>query len=213
MTVVPRRHLLSLIFLILIGTLASVLLQNSRPMWRDATGSAAADRIGREDTSPEVIWGKSELTVITFPDYQCPACRRASPALQSAAKRDGNVRIVYKDWPVFGERSVRAASIVLEAHEQQLYVPVHEKLMNLRSFEDDGLREAVMSAGADWNEIKAGLVHHRISLADQLSANRADAFALRLRGALGYLIGSLIVEGGLTEQEFLDVFEEARSKA
>ena len=110
-----RRQFLSLIVLVLLGVTVSQFLQNSRPLGRDVSKSASAARILQDKSSPESVRGKGELKVVMFTDYQCPACRRADPALRRAVARDGNVRIVYKDWPIFGERSERAATIALAA--------------------------------------------------------------------------------------------------
>src|SRR5690606_23736167 len=98
-------------------------------------------------TSPEVSHGTSNLTVIAFTDYQCPACRKASPAMMAAIARDGNIRLVYKDWPIFGERSDRAAQVALAAHRQGIYPAVHEMLMSSPGLGDAAMRNAVEQAG------------------------------------------------------------------
>ena len=208
-----RRQFLSLIAFLLCGVIVSYLLQNSRPLGRDAGDSASAARILQDRGSPETVRGNGELTVVMFTDYQCPACRKADPALRRAVARDGNVRIVYKDWPIFGERSERAAMIALAAHRQDIYPSVHQRLMKSLSMDDAALRNAVEGAGGDWELLKADLLTHGQAIADQLAANRLDAFALGLRGTPGYLIGPVIVERALTEREFLRVFQKARSES
>lgn len=208
-----RREFLSLMALVLFGVIASYLLQNSRPLGRDAADSALAARMLQDRGSPETVRGNGELTVVMFTDYQCPACRKADPALRRAVARDGNVRIVYRDWPIFGERSERAATIALAAHRQDIYPSVHQRLMKSLSMDDAALRNAVEGAGGDWELLKTDLLTHGKVIADQLAANRLDAFALGLRGTPSYLIGPLIVEGALTEREFLRVFQRARSES
>lgn len=206
-----RRQLLPLLALVLLGLVASYLLQNSRPLRRDAGESASAVRMLQDRGSPETVVGNGDLTVVMFTDYQCPACRKADPALRRAVARDGNVRIVYRDWPVFGERSERAAAVALAAHRQDIYPSVHQRLMMSPSMADTALREAVEGAGGDWQLLEADLLTHGRAIADQLAANRLDALALGIRGTPSYLIGPLIVEGALTEREFLRAFREARS--
>ena len=208
-----RRQFLSLIALVLFGVVTSYLLQNSRSLGRDAADSVSAARILQDRGSPETVRGNGELTVVMFTDYQCPACRKADPALRRAVARDGNVRIVYRDWPIFGARSERAATIALAAHRQDIYPSVHQRLMKSMSMDDAALRDAVEEAGGNWEQLEADLLKHRRPIADQLAANSLDAFALGLRGTPGYLIGPLIVEGALTEREFLRVFQRARSES
>ena len=49
-------------------------------------------------------------------------------------------------------------------------------------------------------------------IARQLARNAQDAFALGLQGTPGYLVGPFIVEGALSEAEFLRVIDQARAK-
>src|SRR3546814_19222404 len=46
-----------------------------------------------------------DLTLVVFTDYQCPFCRQMHARLTALAKEDGNVRIVFKDWAIYGESS------------------------------------------------------------------------------------------------------------
>jgi protein-disulfide isomerase len=191
-----HKQFLPLIALILLGVIVSYLLQEGRPLGRNAAGTAsAAARILQDRGSPEAVWGNGELTVVMFTDYQCPACRKADPALRRAVARDGNVRIIYRDWPIFGERSERAATVALAGHRQNIYPAVHQQLMRSMSSDDNALRDAVEGAGGDWGLLEADLLTHGGAIANQLAVNRLDAFALGLRGTPSYLIGPLIVEG------------------
>lgn len=156
--------------------------------------------------------GKADLTVVVFTDYRCPACRAAEPALSRAITHDGDVRVIYRDWPIFGERSERAARIALAADRQDIYLPVHRALMRSRAFDDGALRKIVEEAGGSWWQVQSDLARHGSAIAAQLARNSQDAFGLGLRGTPGYLIGPLLVEGALTESEFLRAFDEARAE-
>jgi protein-disulfide isomerase len=146
-----------------------------------------------------------------FTDYQCPSCRKADPALRAAITRDGNVRVIYRDWPVFGERSERAAKVALAAHRQGVYAALHRRLMTSPSLDDRALRIAVEDVGGKWEQLEADLLTDELGIADQLARTSSDASALGLAGTPGYLIGPLLVEGALTEREFLRAFAQARS--
>ena len=207
-----RRQLLPLFGLILLAALTSYLLQNMRPLGRNVGASPAAIQILEDQRSPRTVASNTNLTVVMFTDYQCPACRKADPALQAAIARDGNVQVVYKDWPIFGERSERAAKMALGAHRQGIYPSLHHQLMKSPALDDAALREAVELVGGNWQQLQADLLTHGPAIEDQLSANSRDAFALGLQGTPGYLIGPLLVEGALTERQFLRAFAQARSE-
>ena len=43
------------------------------------------------------------MTIVAFLDYNCPFCKKATPALDKVVAADGGVRLVYKDWPILAE--------------------------------------------------------------------------------------------------------------
>ena len=207
-----RRELVVLVALVLLGAALSYWLGRSAPLGRHVGDSAVAARIIGDKASPELSHGTADLTIVLFTDYRCPACRGADLAMRRAIARDGNVRVVYKDWPIFGDRSEQIARIALAAHRQGIYPAVHHALMQSRSLDDAELRRIVERSGGSWPQLQSDLVRHGPWIANQLARNGQDAFGLGLKGTPGYLIGPLLVEGGLNEHEFLQAFGEARAE-
>ncbi len=56
-----------------------------------------------------------DVTVVEFFDYQCLYCRANHTELIDVVAEDGNVRLVMKDWPIFGPASIRASQLALGA--------------------------------------------------------------------------------------------------
>jgi protein-disulfide isomerase len=206
-----RRELLSLTTIVLLAVATAHVLKNTRPLGRTVGASPSALRVLEDRESPQIAFGHADLAVVVFTDYQCPACRKADPALRGAIARDGKLRVVYRDWPIFGERSERAAKVALAGHHQGIYYSLHHRLMRIPSFDDAALRDAVEVAGGDWSQLQADLHTHGPAITNQLLANSRDAFSLGLRGTPGYLIGRFLIEGALTESEFLLAFDQARA--
>lgn len=202
---------LFLVLLVMLGLGVAHCLQSSRPVGRSVSGSQAIVDILEGGGSPETVFGKADLTIVIFVDYQCPACRSGHLALDRAIQKDGNIRLVYKDWPLLGDRSMRAAQVALAAGSMGIYPKVHGRLMAARSLDEASLRGAIIGAGGDWDRLQAQLTADRQGIADQLAANRSDALALGLQGTPAYLVGSILVEGAATEEEFLRVFRQARA--
>ena len=206
------RKLVPLVCLALAGAAASYILQSNRAVGRYVGDAAAAMQILSESRSPATSRGAADLTVVAFTDYQCPACRRADPAMRRALARDGNVRLVYKDWPIFGDRSVRAAQVALAADRQGIYPSVHHALMRAPRLDDAAMRDAVEQAGGSWEQIERVLAKHRPWILGQLERNRVQAFTLGLEGTPGYLVGPFLIKGAMSEGEFLRAFSQARDK-
>jgi protein-disulfide isomerase len=120
------------------------------------------------------------------------------------------VRIVYKDWPVFGAASERAARIAIASSFQGIYPLVHDRLMSGRADSEDALRNAVQQSGGDWRRLQGDLASKQTLISAELARNRRQAFELGLPGTPGYLIGPILVRGALTEAEFTRVFRAAR---
>jgi protein-disulfide isomerase len=71
------------------------------------------------------------VTVVEFFDYRCPCCRIMEPRLHELLTEDPSVRLVLKDWPIFGGMSVYAAQVAIAAGWQGKYAPVHDALFTL----------------------------------------------------------------------------------
>lgn len=177
--------------------------------------------IGRPDVVASIFDGRSSpssgplkasVHFAVFTDYRCPACRLAFRAMEEALRVDGDVRITYKDWPIFGPPSEQAAKVALATAEQGIYPAVHHLLMtDSRAIDDDLLREVVTHAGGDWDRAVAYQAAHGQKIALELQTNAQQAFALGLAGTPGYLAGQILVAGAIEEADFARLFARART--
>lgn len=72
------------------------------------------------------------VTLTEFFDYNCPFCKKLVPAMQRLIGADPQLRVVFREWPVFGEGSDFAARAALAARNQGKYWQVHTGLMTMR---------------------------------------------------------------------------------
>ena len=92
-----------------------------------------------------------DLTLVVFTDYQCPFCRQMHPRLTALAMEDGNVRIVFKDWAIFGQPSIEAARRALAAKYQGKDQAFDDALMQIQGkLSSEKIRAAADQAGVDW---------------------------------------------------------------
>jgi protein-disulfide isomerase len=139
------------------------------------------------------------VTVVEYFDYDCPVCRRLEPELRQLLARDARVRLVRKDWPVFGEASVYAAYCTFAAARQGKYQVAHDALIASRQDLDskDDVRAVLRAAGFDIQKLDADITLHEKEYADVLSRNQREAKALGLRGTPGLIVGNQLVPGAL----------------
>jgi len=205
-----RRQAVQLGAVIVGGWAVSQALQHTEPVGRDIGASAAAILDG--GGAPEAGPADATVRFAVFSDYRCPACRQAFPALEAAVRRDGKVRMIYKDWPIFGPPSERAATIALATAEQGIYPAVHRRLMSdSRAIDDAMLRDVVVQAGGDWARVTTWLAGHADRVAARLLANGQEAYAIGLTGTPGYLAGPMLVMGAIDETDFGRLFAQARA--
>ena len=132
--------------------------------------------------------------------------------MEEAIRRDGRVRVIFKDWPIFGPLSERAASIALATTEQGIYPAVHRRLMtDNRMIDDDMLTDVVTKAGGNWPRATAWLAAHAEGVAARLIANGREAYAIGLPGTPGYLAEPILVTGAIDETDFKRLFARARA--
>jgi thiol-disulfide isomerase/thioredoxin len=140
-----------------------------------------------------------------------PLLQDEPPALLDLVERDDGVRLLMRDWPIFGSASIRATQLVLGAAELGAYEPAHLALMaterRLRLEDVDAvLTEAgidVAAAGAAFND-----AHARWSGFLTRNAGQAEAFGPP--GTPGFVIGSAIHRGALSEAQLAAAVAAAR---
>lgn len=210
-----RKQLLQLLIVIFIGWGVSHVLQRTAPVGRDVSSNQTARALLQDRISPSREVKQPTLTLVVFTDYQCPACKLANPAMEAAIANDGHVRVVYKDWPIFGALSEQAARIAIAANRQGIYPAVHHHLMKeRRRLDEPVLREAVeQSGGSNWAQIQRDLQLHAAEIDQQINLNRGNAFALGIAGTPAYLAGRILVSGAIDEVGFARAFAIGRNPA
>jgi len=65
------------------------------------------DAVLRDPEIPALGNPDGDLTVVEYFDYQCPYCKKLAPEIAQVVREDGKIRLVLKDWPIFGAVSNR----------------------------------------------------------------------------------------------------------
>ncbi|RYM10468.1 disulfide bond formation protein DsbA [Sphingobium cupriresistens] len=208
-----RRELLQLSGMIGIGYGASVYLRATAPLGIDVSTNTTAQALLHDPGGPMEGPEDADLRVVVFTDYQCPACRRAAPELDSAMREDGRIEVAYKDWPIFGDTSKQAARVALASEPQGLYFEIHHALMREHGTLTEALLRAIVERmGANWARLTGDLQAGRDRIQTALALNATHAFALGIAGTPAFLVGPLLVKGALSRSEFAKAFSDARAE-
>ena len=152
-----------------------------------------------------------DLTLVVFTDYQCPFCRQMHPRLTDLAAEDGNVRIVFKDWAIFGEPSVNAARGVLAAKYQGKDRAFDDALMQIQGkLSSEKIRSAADKAGVDWQQLQSDMKTHGEEIDAAIARSDRQAGMLGIGGTPAMFIGPYFVSGALPTEQLRQAVAIAR---
>ncbi len=153
-----------------------------------------------------------DITVVEYFDYQCPYCKRFYPDLAKIVREDGHIRLVFKDWPVFGGPSIYAAKLALASKYQNKFAEAHEALISLQQkLTEDGAQNALVQAGIDVEQAKQDPAVHQQEIDATLSHNNEQALAFGFQGTPSFIIGHYRVPGLLDPAMFKRAIADARA--
>lgn len=150
------------------------------------------------------------VTVVEFFDYRCPYCKAVAQDMIDTLEAEGDVRIVFKEFPILGPESEQAAKAALAARLQEKYLPFHQALMAHQGPLDDaalfGIAEDV---GLDVERLRRDMAGPEIEAA--ISRNLALADALAIGGTPAFIVGDQLFPGAVDMKTLLDLVAKARS--
>jgi protein-disulfide isomerase len=172
------------------------------------------DSVLRDPDIPSLGNPNGNLTVVEFFDYQCPYCKKFAPELAKLVREDGNIRIVLKDWPIFGEASVFAARLALASKYQNKYLEAHDALIAANTkLTEATVNDLLAKAGIDVATAASDLQTHEKSIDDLLARNSAQADAFGFQGTPGFIVGTFRIPGVLEMNVLKQVIADARAAA
>lgn len=169
------------------------------------------DQLENSETSPVRGNPEGDVTLVEFFDYRCGYCKRVHGTVTEAVNADGNVRLVYKEFPILGPDSVFAsrASLGIFFTQPLKYPAFHDALMTARG----QLNSArVLSIGAEVGlkpaDIEAAMKDPRVD--EEIQRNMQLAQSLGINGTPGFVIGRQVVPGAVDKDGLEDLIARAR---
>ena len=152
---------------------------------------------------------KGDVTLVEYFDYNCGYCRSSLPVIAELVRRDPNVRVVFKEFPILSEQSVTAARLSLAAAAQGKFKPFHDALYAAGPVSEQTMQQAAKTAGLDL--AKAAAMTPKAEA--EIAANRRVAQTLGLTGTPSWVIGTKVVSAALPLEELEKAVKEARAQS
>lgn len=132
------------------------------------------------------------ITLTQFYDYRCPHCINVAPQVAALIRSDPDVRVVFKELPIFGGASDRAARLALEVHRRGGdSLALYQQLTAARPLDDAALDRIAPSFGVDVALLNTPSAETARHLAD----NQRLAQSLRIDGTPTFVVGGRVVPG------------------
>jgi protein-disulfide isomerase len=169
---------------------------------RDALNAGAGDPVaGNPDGA---------VTVVEFFDYRCPYCKAVAADMIETLEAEGDVRIVFKEFPILGPDSQIAAKAALAADRQDKYLPFHQALMDHKGALDrDAILDIADGVGLDLELLEVDM--ESPDVATIIARNMALAEALDIGGTPAFVIGNELVPGAVDMKTLKDLVAKARN--
>lgn len=178
----------------------------------DAPDILSEARILHDPDIPAFGNPDGDITIVEYFDYQCPYCRKVSPELAKVVRDDGHVRLVIKDWPIFGGPSIYAAHLALAAKYQGKFAEAYEALISLHEkLSEDKVDATLTAAGIDLARAKSDLAANSAAIEAVLARNQEQALGLGFNGTPAFIIGHFRVPGAPNAMAFKQAIADARA--
>lgn len=155
----------------------------------------------RDEKNTGVANPDGKKIIVEFYDYNCGYCKMASKVVDKIANEDKNVKVIFRDFPIFGGTSLDAAkySIAVAMTAPSKFLAFHNALMNGNAKTIDGIEEALKEAKISVERIRRTLKSNATDIEKRINDNRQLGNEIGLNGTPAFLVGEEFVPGYIDE--------------
>jgi len=168
--------------------------------------------------SPVVGNKKGNVTLVEFFDYQCIHCKQMTSVIKQLKTNDKKLRIVYKEFPIFGANSQFAAKAAIASVKQGKYAAFHNALMNVKqALNKDKVMQIAKSVGLNTKRLAKDMKDPAIQ--KELDANLKLAQKMGIIGTPAFVVAknpfkksqkAYFVPGATSKAMLQNLISEAR---
>jgi protein-disulfide isomerase len=134
-----------------------------------------------------------EFTIVEFFDYRCGYCKVVAPEILKLVQENPDVRVVFKEFPIFGEVSDSAARLALTPQVKAKGAQIHKAWMADRGLSEATLDKHMTDAGLDPAAVRKAAADPAID--EHIRDTRLLAGALGLQGTPAFIVGDYVIPG------------------
>jgi len=156
---------------------------------------------------------EGSITLVEFVDYRCGYCKRAHDEVAELVRKDGDIKLIVKEFPILGPDSVlasRAAIATKITQGNEAYKRMNDALMKFGGAINDQLLDRIAKgAKVDAAEMRKGMEDPQVD--DIIAQNRALATTLDISGTPTFILPAKFIKGYLPYERMVEAVELARN--
>ena len=146
----------------------------------------------------------SKNIIVEFFDYNCSYCRRVHKDLKKTLKNSKDVKIIYKNFPILSDNSLKLAkfAIIISEIDSKKFVDFHNSIMNIKGqVNEDDLNEVIKKLNIDLDLVKSMMNNEEVEAKLRKDIDLANK--LGLRGTPAFVIGDELIFGYINHEEII----------
>ena len=170
------------------------------------SGQALSERLGEilNDPSDPFVGPKdSKKIVVEFFDYNCGYCKKAFAEIEQVRLKNPDVKIIFKEFPIFGPPSEAVSRVALAVHKiaPDKYYAFHAKLMEFKGEKTPEVLSNIAKEVGVNIDIKAEF--DKPEYAEKIKKDQELATSLGIQGTPGFIINGEIIPGYISYDEII----------
>ena len=182
---------------------------------KDAKKNISEKRAELEsEDSPSYSPKGYDVTIVEFFDYSCGYCKKAQAVVDSLIKEDKKIRVIYKEFPIFGQSSLEVSQVAIAVHliNKNAYKKFHDEMMKSNAKGKEEAIKVAKSVGVDGAKLEATLKDEQAKIDKILQENSELGHAIGINGTPGFVIGEELIPGAIDLNSFKEKISALRSK-
>ncbi len=152
---------------------------------------------------------RSNKIIVEFFDYNCSYCRRAHLDLKKIISEDKNIKVIYKNYPILSENSLKLAkyALIISEIDKQKFIKFHNLILtNKGTINEDVLNSILKQINIDKNYLKKKMNNEEIN--QKLQNDIELAKSLGLRGTPAFIISDEIFFGYINQKDMVSILNQ-----
>ncbi len=144
---------------------------------------------------------KGNVTLVEFFDYQCTHCVHMKPVINELIKKNPNLRVIFKEFPIFGKESEMASRVAIVAAMHGKYMLFQDGLFKAEKHLDEKtIMDVAKQVGLNMDTLKTEMQSKTVN--DLLEESHKLAESIHLMGTPAFVLlatpNGLFSPGGQT---------------